>query len=131
MYRNHNQRDFSRALRNTATDAEKHLWQFLRAEQIRGHKFRRQAAIGAYIVDFACFPRKLVIELDGPQHLEPSATQQDADRDAWLTTQGYRILRFRNQQLDNNIQAVLKDIERALEKSPLPNPPHQGEGTDP
>jgi very-short-patch-repair endonuclease len=95
MYRDQQQREFARTLRNTATDAEKHLWQFLRAQQLRGHKFRRQAAIGPYIVDFICFPKKLIIELD------------------------------------ENIQAVLDGITRALEKSPLPNPPLQGEGIDP
>jgi very-short-patch-repair endonuclease len=84
MYRDRNQRDFARSLRSTATTAERHLWQFLRAEQLHGHKFRRQAAIGPYVVDFVCFPRKLIIELDGPQHLESAAIQHDAIRDMWL-----------------------------------------------
>jgi very-short-patch-repair endonuclease len=131
MYRDRSQRDFARSLRNNTTNAEKHLWQFLRAQQLHGHKFRRQAAIGPYIVDFVCFPRKLIIELDGPQHFEPGAIQHDANRDQWLTTRGYRILRFRNQELDDNILAVVETIVRALEETPLPNPPLQGEGTDP
>jgi very-short-patch-repair endonuclease len=131
MYRDRNQCDFARTLRNEATNAEKRLWQFLRAQKLCGYKFRRQAAIGPYIVDFVCFPRKLVIELDGPQHLEAGATQHDADRDRWLTNQGYRILRFRNHELDDDIQSVVESINRALGESPLPNPPLQGEGTDP
>jgi very-short-patch-repair endonuclease len=131
MYRTRNQRDFARGLRNTATGAEKHLWQYLRAEQLGGYKFRRQAAIGPYIVDFVCFPRKIIIELNCPQHLEPAVIQHDAARDAWLMAKGYRILRFPNQELDDNIRALLECITRALEESPLPNPPLQGEGTDP
>jgi very-short-patch-repair endonuclease len=138
MVRNRDQRDFARTLRNAATNAEKHLWQFLRAKQLGGHKFRRQVRApsaadgrGHYVVDFACLAQKLIIEVDGPQHLEPAATDHDIERDAWLTARGYRILRFRNQELDDNIHAVLNTITQALGASPLPNPPLQGEGTDP
>ena len=67
MYRNQDQRDFARQLRNDATPAEKRLWHFLRAGKL-GVKFRRQAAIGTYMVDFVCFWRRLIVELDGPQH---------------------------------------------------------------
>src|SRR4051812_17578325 len=73
MYRNKAQRDFARTLRNNPTGAEKHLWRFLRAQQLHGHKFRRQASIGPYTVDFICFAKQLIVELDGPQHLEPAA----------------------------------------------------------
>ena len=138
MYRNLEQRNFARTLRNQSTNAEKNLWVHLRAAQLRGFKFRRQAAIGPYIVDFVCFSHKLIIELDGPQHLEREQTEHDTQRDAWLSSQGYRLLRFRNQQLDDEIQFVLANIGEALgdaatneAQSPLPNPPHQGEGTDP
>lgn len=129
MYRDRNQREFARALRNQPSDAEKRLWGFLEAGQIGGHKFRRQAAIGHYIVDFVCFSHQLIIELDGPQHLEPSAMEHDARRTAWIDSQGFRVLRFRNQELDEDIQRVVEMIARALQESPLPNPPHQGEGT--
>ena len=84
MYRNQNQRDFARQLRNDATPAEKRLWYFLRAEKL-GAKFRRQAAIGAYIVDFVCFSHNLIIELDGPQHVEDKAKDHDASRTACLS----------------------------------------------
>ncbi len=107
MYRNQRQCDFARTLRNAASNAEKLLWHFLRAHQLGGHKFRRQVAIGPSIVDFACLPKKLIIELDGPQHFETEAAQYDIERDEWLTARGYRILRYRNQELDENIQAVL------------------------
>src|SRR5690349_25104110 len=130
MYQDKAQRDFARTLRNESTPAEKRLWQSLRAQSLRGHKFRRQAAIGPYVVDFVCFSHKLVIELDGPQHLEPDAVEYDKRRTDWLTSRGFRLLRFRNQELDESIHAVVDTIDRALaafEKSepssPLPNPP--------
>ena len=79
MYRNQQQRDFARELRNDATPAEKRLWQFLRAGKL-GVKFRRQAAIGAYIVDFVCFSHCLVVELDGPQHVANCQDHDEAER---------------------------------------------------
>jgi very-short-patch-repair endonuclease len=71
MYRDANQRDFARNLRNNCTDEERRLWNALRAQQLKGYKFRRQAAIGEYIVDFVSFSCKVVIELDGGQHNDP------------------------------------------------------------
>jgi very-short-patch-repair endonuclease len=88
MYRDTTQRDQARALRNQPTDAEKRLWHFLRARSLRGRKFRRQAAIGAYIVDFVSFEDKLIVELDGPQHLDPQALEHDNRRDMWLAARG-------------------------------------------
>ena len=128
MYRDEQQRDRARELRNFPSNAEKDLWRHLRAEQFRDHKFRRQAAIGAYIVDFVCFSEKLIIELDGPQHLDLAAVEYDERRTAWLNSQGFRVLRFRNQQLDEDMQTVLDAIAAGLE-SPLPSPLQQGEGT--
>ncbi len=123
--------------RNHPTDAEKRLWHFLRAQKLRGRKFRRQAAIGAYIVDFVCFTEKLIVELDGPQHLDPIGLEHDKRRDAWLAARGFQIFRFRNQELDEDIQAVVDAIGRAIDEleggadSPLPNPPRRGEGAEP
>jgi very-short-patch-repair endonuclease len=137
MYRDKAQRDFARTLRNESTPAEKRLWHFLRAQKLRGYKFRRQAAIGAYVVDFVCFSAKLVVELDGPQHLEPDAVDHDIRRTNWLSARGFHILRFRNQERDENIHAVVDAIAGALEalqpsaNSPLPNPPRRGEGAKP
>jgi|SRR3954447_15500284 very-short-patch-repair endonuclease len=114
MYRDSDQRNFARDLCNRPTNAEKRLWELLRAQQVRGHKFRRQAAIGSYIVDFVCFTQKLIIELDGPQHAERAAADRDASRTTWLASQGYRVLRFWNQQLDDEIQLVVDTIDAAL-----------------
>lgn len=134
MYRNNDQRNFARTLRNNATPAERHLWRFLRAHQLRNHKFRRQTAIGPYIADFVCFELKLIIELDGPQHLESAAQHHDARRTDWLTGQGFHVLRFRNQELDENTRAVIDTIERAiehLEAQTSPSPPLPAEGREP
>ena len=131
MYRDQEQRDFARGLRNQPTEAEKRLWHFLRAEKL-GVKFRRQAAIGAYIVDFVCFSHSLIVELDRPQHVEEKGQERDARRTAWLAARGFRVIRFRNQALDEDIRLVVEEIRRALrecegEKQP-PSPPRRGEG---
>jgi len=113
MYRDDQQRDFARELRGQPQPAERDLWHFLRAEKL-GVKFRRQAAIGAYIVDFVCFARKVIVELDGPQHLESAA--YDQQRTAWLAAQGFRVVRFRNHELDWDIRGVVRRIAEALEE---------------
>ena len=135
MPRDEAHRDFARGLRNNPTGAERNLWNALRAQQLAGDKFRRQAVIGRYVVDFVCFSHKLVVELDGPQHLEDEARQRDKGRTFWLESQGFRVIRFRNHELDDGVQRAAAAILAALEKStpdtgaaPLPNPPHRGEG---
>ena len=87
----------ARALRNQPTLAEQHLWQRLRGKQINGVKFRRQQTIGGYIVDFISMEKKLIIELDGGQHAEQA--DYDAARTAYLESEGYRVLRFWNNQV--------------------------------
>lgn len=133
MYRDQEQREFARQLRNEPTAAEKRLWHFLRTGKL-GVKFRRQAAIGAYIVDFVCFSHDLIVELDGPQHLDTSAIEYDRQRSAWLASRGFRVLRFRNQMLDENIWQIVEEIQHAVKqventrRHPLPSPPRKGEG---
>ena len=82
----------ARRLRTDSTDAERLLWSRLRAHRLEPHKFNRQQPIGRYIVDFVCFEAQLVIELDGGQHMDAFAA--DAERDAWLSSQSFRVLRF-------------------------------------
>jgi very-short-patch-repair endonuclease len=123
MYRDSDQRDFARRLRNQPTGAEKRLWFHLRAGQLNGRKFRRQAALGAYIVDFICFAQRLIVELDGPQHFEAAAAEHDARRTAWLAERGYRVIRFRNHEVDEDVQRVVEMIRQALEVT-APTPPH-------
>jgi len=86
----------AKKLRKRQTDAEIRLWSHLKAKQLKGVKFRRQEPIGKYIVDFASFDKKLVIELDGGQHADDV---RDAGRDAWLRTQGFEVLRFWNNEI--------------------------------
>jgi very-short-patch-repair endonuclease len=122
----------ARFLRKQSTDAEKLLWRYLRAKQLGNVKFRRQALIGKYIVDFVCFSRKLIIELDGGHHAQPKEKLYDQQRDDWLQEQGFKILRFWNCDVLGNIEGVIETIHYELfgvPFSPSPNPSHQGRGT--
>jgi type I restriction enzyme S subunit len=109
---------------------EQLLWQQLRAKRFSGFKFRRQQKIGRYIVDFVCFAQKLIIELDGSQHADVQV--EDATRDHWLRGEGFRVLRFWNNELLGQTDAVLEAIWQALQQEPpLPNPsPTRGEGLE-
>jgi very-short-patch-repair endonuclease len=98
-----------------------------------GFHFRRQAPIGKYIADFACHSARVVIEVDGGQHNEPRGIDRDDARTAWLESQGYRVVRFWNNDVLSNIEGVMREIGIFLKSprtlpSPHPNPPHQGEG---
>lgn len=103
---------FARELRRHMTDAERHLWRHLRRRNLAGAKFRRQHPIGPYVVDFVCLEHRLVVELDGGQHLG-SAT--DAHRDAWLRAHGFQILRFWNDQALVQTEAVLERVFATLD----------------
>jgi len=103
---------FARQLRNEPTDAEKLLWLQLRKDQL-GFRFRRQLAIGAYIVDFACPVKNIIIELDGGQHVEQVA--YDHARTEFLESQGYKVLRFWSNDILDNIEGVLQVIVSHLE----------------
>ena len=113
----------AKKLRNDLTEAEKHLWYVLRLKNL-GVKFRRQAVIGQYIVDFVCFEKKLIIEVDGGHHMND---QYDVVRDQWLSVQGFEVLRFWNNDVLMNRDGVLQKIVEHL-NAPLPNPPHGGGG---
>lgn len=114
----------ARALRSNLTDAEQRLWRHLRLRQINGHKFRRQRPIGPYIVDFVCLEKRLIVELDGGQHAEHSS--YDGERDAWLRSQGFSVLRFWNNDVLQNLSGVKDAILSKLESTPFLNPSPQG-----
>ena len=90
------------------TEAEKYLWYMLRSKNLSGLKFRRQQPIGSFIVDFVCLKKKLVIEVDGGQH--DADKELDSERDKWLTGEGYKVLRFWNNEVMENREAVLEKI---------------------
>jgi len=102
----------ARQLRGNSTDAERRLWSKLRRKQLDGFRFRRQSPIGSYYVDFICLEKRLAVEIDGGQH----AIQQDADakRTRWLEGEGYRVIRFWNNDVLGNLDGVLESIRRAL-----------------
>ncbi|RUL64047.1 endonuclease domain-containing protein [Dyella dinghuensis] len=102
----------ARALRSAATDAENHLWRYLRRENLAGFKFRRQYPIAGYIADFVCIPLRLVIELDGGQHL--NASKYDATRTRDIEACGFRVIRFWNDDVLLRTESVLEEILRKL-----------------
>ena len=107
----------ARALRRRMTDAELRIWYFLRGRHLVGFKFRRQHPIGPYVVDFVCLEQKLVIELDGGQH---ASDPNDLRRDAFLQRNGYRVLRFWNNEALSHTAAVCESILRAVLATPSP-----------
>jgi very-short-patch-repair endonuclease len=120
-------RDIRRArrLRTEMTDAELRLWMRLRCEQIDGYRFRRQVPMGPYVVDLVCLKARLVIEVDGGQHAQQSA--RDDRRTAWLASQGFKVLRFWDNDVLHQTGGVVEVIRAALAETPsLPSP--QGGG---
>jgi len=101
------------SLRKNTTPAERKLWAYLRRSQL-GVRFRRQHAIGNFIVDFCCIKKKIIIELDGSQHLD--SQEYDEERTAYLETRGYRVIRFWNNDVMNDIKNVVVAITYALEE---------------
>jgi very-short-patch-repair endonuclease len=100
----------------------------LRAHRLQGAKFKRQQPIGPYIADFVCFDARLIVEVDGGQHFD---SQADAQRDEWFRANGFRVMRFWNNQVLQETEAVLVTILGAMSKPPLPNPsPARGEGLE-
>ncbi len=128
--------DFAKALRVTQTDTEAIVWQHLRAHRLGDAKFKRQQPLGKYIVDFVCFERRLIVELDGGQH---SGSASDVVRDAWLREQGFVVERFWNNDVRQNLPGVLTRIlekltEQALvDQAPSPSipPPPRGREASP
>jgi very-short-patch-repair endonuclease len=115
----------ARALRRTMTDAERKLWWHLRSLPIETSHFRRQAPIGPYYADFACHRHKLIIEVDGSGHAKTRQAAFDAERTAFLRSRGYRVLRFWNNEVLQQIDGVMSAVFEALrdaEPPPTPDP---------
>ena len=109
----------ARNLRRRSTETEQILWRHPRARRL-GPKFRRQMPLCGYVVDFVSFEQKLIIELDGSQHGEAKQHQKDFVRDGSLEEAGYRILRFRNEQIRYKLPGVLRQIRSLCEDDALP-----------
>ena len=104
-------------LRARQTDMERWLWSRLRDRRLNGYKFRRQVPIGAYIADFVCMPARLIVELDGSQHADQEAYDQQRER--YLREQGYEVLRFWNNAVWENMEGLLTAILLAVERRVL------------
>ena len=110
-------RDTARRLRANATNAEDILWRHLRRSPVLGTHFRRQVPIGKYVADFACMAARLVIEVDGSQHAEGPVAATDKERTRWLELEVYRVVRFWNNDITQNIEGVLEAIHLAISPS--------------
>jgi very-short-patch-repair endonuclease len=114
----------ARDLRNSATDAERMLWRFLRGRQLDGFRFRRQVPIAGFIADFACPEARLIIEIDGGHHAEQ--VDYDRSRSDVLRGHGYRIVRYWNNDVLTRTEDVLADIQRRIaeqKRTPSQPPP--------
>ncbi len=104
-------RENVKKLRENQTETEKRLWNSLRNRGLENFKFRRQAPIGPYVVDFFCPEKNLIVELDGGQHSQNSA---DEKRTQWLETSGYKVIRFWNNEVLENLEGILIKISENL-----------------
>ena len=122
----------ARKLRRSSTDVEKKLWHRIRDKQIEDFRFRRQRPIGKFIVDFICIDARLIVELDGGQHAENALG--DSKRTEFLESLGYKVLRFWNNEVIENMEGVLERVREELLSTRSPTPPSAlplaGEGTD-
>ena len=117
----------ARRLRRNRTDAERRLWRELRELKQAGFKFRQQAPVDYFIVDFACHSQRLIIEVDGGTHGTDAELARDRRRDRYLKDQGFRILRVWNSEVRENIEGVMDVVIAALH-TPTPDPSPQGGG---
>jgi type I restriction enzyme R subunit len=107
-------RRFARKQRANAVQAESLIWGAVRNRRCEGEKFQRQVALGTFLVDFVCFERRLVVEIDGPSHDGEEQKAADAARDAWLCRQGFRILRLPNEFVIGSTELAVARIRAAL-----------------
>jgi len=113
----------AKELRQKSTDAERLLWQRLKAKQLDGLKFRRQEQIGRFIADFVCYEKSIIVEADGGQHAVERI--KDEERTEWLNAQGFRVVRFWNHEILTNTEGVMESIRQHC-LAPLPGPLPQG-----
>ncbi len=125
----------ARRLRRNMTDSENRMWYYLRNRRLGGYKFVREYVIGKYIADFVCREKKLILEIDGGQHME--AIEYDLRVTKYLESRGYRVLRIWNHDVFKNMQGVMDSVLNLLESvltptTLIPNPsPSREKGADP
>ena len=112
----------AKKLRQSETEAEQIIWSWLRAKKLKGVKFRRQEPVGIYVVDFVSFEKKLIIEIDGGQHNIEVNKANDEVRTEWLESQGFRVIRFWNNEVSANLDGVIAQIQEAINEHPHPSP---------
>ena len=118
---------FAKEMRNSPTEAESVLWQYLSNNQRKGVRFKRQHPIKYFIADFYCHSKKLIIEIDGGYHRIPEQYEYDRNRDDELEKLGLKVLHFTNEQVLVDIENTIKIIDSELDPS-IPQPPKGGEG---
>ena len=109
-----NKNILARKLRKNQTPQEAKIWSLLRNHRYKNLAFKRQHPIGDYIVDFICLEKKLIIEIDGGQHNEPNNVEYDKTRTEFLESKGYKVIRFWNNDIDNNIDGVFLEIDKYI-----------------
>jgi len=120
-------RNRARTLRDNMNEAERRVWQILRSHHMQGYKFRRQVPIARYIADFVCQEAGLIVEIDGGQH--DRSSPREAEQSGFLRNEGYRILRFWNDEVLANLAGVHETIAEELGRiTPTQTLPHQGGG---
>jgi very-short-patch-repair endonuclease len=123
----HGARARARTLRQDMTEPERRVWQILRSQQMNGYKFRRQLPMGCYFADFVCHEARLIVEIDGGQH--DRSSPQERERTGFLRDEGYRVLRFWNDEVLTNLDGVHQTIAEELGRiTPTQALPHQGGG---
>ena len=110
----HKNLNLAQNLRKNNTKEENIIWQLLRNRKFYGYKFKRQVPIGNYIVDFLCYEKSIVVEIDGGEHNTPDALLKDKNRTQYLESQGYKVIRFCNSDVNNNIQGVYEKLMEIL-----------------
>jgi len=118
LYNKHKQKEKRKYLRNNSTIPERILWNRLKNKQL-GVKFRRQYGIGCYIADFCCPRQKMIIEVDGGIHAEQGQIHYDQERQKTIEELGFKVLRFNNEEVEQNIEEVVGKIKRAIIEKPL------------
>ena len=111
------------------TEQERKIWNIIKNRQFLGYRFRRQFPIGNYIVDFVCREKKIIIEIDGGQHNEATNINYDNKRTEYLKKEGYTVIRFWNNEIDNNLSGVYEKLTEIFEITPS-QPSPSGEGVN-